>query len=251
MASRIEPVRAEGNRRRAQLAVAALGACPAVVVLVVFSVLVHPIVGVVLAVAAGVAVARWAWRSAAPRALAALGAQPAGPELARLHNLVEGLCAIAGVTKPAVLVRGDDRPDSCSLGTDRQSATLVVTTGLIEQLTRVELEGVVAHELAHIKQLDIAPATLIAGLGHSVAGPILRAVLGREKDPSALGREPCADLDGVRLTRYPPGLIAALEKLDAAGTHPHLDDRLDCYPWLSAEERPEDIRFRIDVLREL
>ena len=248
MTSRIEPVRAGANRRRSQLAVAAVGGIPALVVFLIDAVLGHPFIGIVMGLAVGVVVAMWAWNGATPRAIAGLDATTSEPgDHPRLHNLVDGLCVVAGVSKPALHVREDDRPDACSLGLDSQRAHVIVTTGLIRDLTRIELEAVLAHELAHIRQLDIAPATLLAGLGPSPAGPIVRAVLGKSA-ANDLRAEPQADLDGVRLTRYPPGLISALEKVAASSPRGGTDGR---YPWLSGEERPEELRFRIDVLREL
>jgi hypothetical protein len=249
MTAHMEPVRADSNRRRAQTAVAAVGAVPALLVFVVDALFGHPVIGTVMALAVGVVVAMWAWNGATMRALAGLGATTADPEEhPRLHNLVDGLCAIAGVAKPELHVQPDDRADICSLGVDGQRAHLIVTTGLLRDLTRVELEAVLAHELAHIKQLDIAPATVLAGLAPTVAGPIVRAVIGRRPATDDFGIEPHADLEGVRLTRYPPGLITALEKVAATPREASGDVQ---YPWLSAEERPDELRFRIDVLREL
>lgn len=256
MTSRIDPVRADANRRRAQLAVAAIGGVPALVVFLIDTVLGHPFIGIAMGLVIGVFVAMWAWNGATLRAVAGLGTTTADPaEHPRLHNLVDGLCAVAGVSKPELHVRVDDRPDSCSLGLDSQNAHVIVTTGLLAELSRIELEAVLAHELAHIRQLDIAPATVLAGLGPSPAGPIVRAVLGKRGAGDEFGAEPHADLAGVRLTRYPPGLITALEKVAASSPSPspsQSQSRAEAqYPWLSAEERPDELRFRIDVLREL
>lgn len=249
MSAHIAPVRAASNRRRAQLAVAAVGAIPAAVIFVIDAALGRPYLGLAMALAIGLVVSLWAWRSATLRALAGLRATTADQDAhPRLHNLVDGLCAAAGVVKPELYVRSDDRLDACTLGVDPSSTHLVVTTGLLEQLTRVELEAVVAHELAHIKQLDIAPATLVAGLSATPAGGLIRAIASRKHDDGEFGSEPNADLDGVRLTRYPPGLISALEKVASSSSSAGADPN---YPWLSAEERPDELRFRIDVLREL
>ena len=137
----------------------------------------------------------------------------------RYHNLVEGLCVSAGLPKPDLYVIDDEAPNSFATGRNPDHAAIVVTTGLLSKLSRMELEGILAHELAHIRSHD----TLVTGLGTalvalplmpagSLSARLLGALVGR-------GRERDADISGVRLTRYPPGLAAALEKLrhDEAG----------------------------------
>lgn len=134
-------------------------------------------------------------------ALALTRAQPADPVThARFHNLVEGLCVAAGLPKPELYVVDDHALNAFSVGRNPDHASVVVTTGLLNKLNRVELEGVVAHELAHIRNHDTLVTTTAVGF------PVLRLVLPE-------GRECEADATGVRITRYPPGLIAALEKL--------------------------------------
>ena len=131
----------------------------------------------------------------------------------RYHNIVEGLCVSAGLPKPELYVVDDDAPNSFATGRNPNHAAVVVTTGLLEKLSRMELEGVLAHELAHIRSHD----TLVTGLGTAlVALPLLPAgsLSARLLDTLVgRGRERDADISGVRLTRYPPGLAAALEKL--------------------------------------
>jgi Zn-dependent protease with chaperone function len=148
----------------------------------------------------------WCWPAGAYLfsdriALALTRARPADVEGdARLHNIVEGLCVAAGLPKPDLYVVDDHTLNAFSLGRNPGHASVVVTSGLLDKLNRVELEGVVAHELAHIRNHDTLVTTTAVGL------PLLRVVLpGR--------RESVADATGVRFTRYPPGLIAALEKL--------------------------------------
>ena len=89
-------------------------------------------------------------------ALAMSRAKPADPvEYARLHNLVEGLCIAAGLPKPRLYVVDDDAPNAFATGRNPQHAAVAVTTGLLAKMNRVELEGVLAHELSHIKNYDI------------------------------------------------------------------------------------------------
>ena len=81
-------------------------------------------------------------------ALAASRAKPAdGPEYRRYHNLVEGLCIAAGLPKPRLYVVDDPAPNAFATGRNPKHAALAVTTGLLEMMNRVELEGVLAHEL--------------------------------------------------------------------------------------------------------
>ncbi|MEA2718083.1 MAG: heat shock protein HtpX, partial [Actinomycetota bacterium] len=78
----------------------------------------------------------------------------------RLHNLVEGLCIAAGLPKPRVYLIDDAAPNAFATGRNPQHAAIAVTTGLMDKLTRIELEGVLAHELSHIKNYDILVSTL-------------------------------------------------------------------------------------------
>ena len=88
-------------------------------------------------------------------------AKPADPTTyARLHNLVEGLCIASGLPKPRVYVIDDEAPNAFATGRDPKHAAIAVTTGLLEKMNRVELEGVIAHELSHIKNYDILVSTL-------------------------------------------------------------------------------------------
>ena len=172
----------------------------------------------------------------------------------RYHNLVEGLCVSAGLPKPDLYVIDDDTPNSFATGRNPNHAAIVVTTGLLEKLSRMELEGILAHELAHIRSHDI----LVTGLGTAlVALPLLPAgsLSARLLDTLVgRGRERDADISGVRLTRYPPGLAAALEKLrhdQAAGLSA---SRATAHLWISS---PHDgagegrLDERIKALRDM
>jgi len=94
-------------------------------------------------------------------ALSVSRAKPADPETyKRLHNLVEGLCIAAGLPKPAVYVIDDPAPNAFATGRNPKHAAIAVTTGLLDKMNRVELEGVLAHELSHIRNYDILVSTL-------------------------------------------------------------------------------------------
>jgi len=149
-----------------------------------------------------------------------VGGRPAAQgEDERLLNLAEGLCVASGLAVPEVRILDDKAANALLLSSPSRGGILVVTSGLLELLERIELEGVLAHELSHLRRGDVAraaAATRGAGLLARVwAGtPLLVLRLaGRE-------RESRADLAAAALTRYPPGLAAALDKLADVATRP-------------------------------
>lgn len=183
--------------------------------------------------------------------LALAGAKPADPvQYARLHNLVESMSIAAGLPKPRVYVVEDPAPNAFATGRDPRHAAIAVTTGLLQLMNRVELEGVIAHEMSHIRNYDIlvgAVAAVVAGTMVIAADLVLRMLWmgsgrrnsgGRSRGGNALltllallalvlapvgaaairaaisrRRESLADFSAIELTRYPPGLISALKKL--------------------------------------
>jgi heat shock protein HtpX len=206
-------------------------------------------------------------------ALAASRAKPAdGPEYRRYHNLVEGLCIASGLPKPRLYVVDDPAPNAFATGRNPKHAALAVTTGLLGMMNRVELEGVIAHELAHVKNYDILVSTIAVT---AVGALALMADLGlrfmwwggrsgrRDNNNSnQLGaiiallalallilapfvaqlmqfamsrrRELLADASGVQLTRYPPGLISALEKLKGDQAVVHHATRATAQLWIES-----------------
>jgi heat shock protein HtpX len=152
----------------------------------------------------------------------------------RYHNLVEGLCVSAGLPKPDLYVVDDEAANSFATGRSPAHAAIVVTTGLLEKLSRMELEGVIAHELAHIRSNDIRVTSLGTAL---VALPLMPAGGLAAKTLAALvgrGRERDADIAGVRLTRYPPGLAAALEKVRTDGGASRSVPRGTAHLWIAS-----------------
>jgi heat shock protein HtpX len=173
----------------------------------------------------------------------------------RYHNLVEGLCVSAGLPKPDLYVIDDAAANSFATGRSPAHASVVVTTGLLQKLSRMELEGILAHELYHIRNND----TLVTSLGTALVGlPLMPAgPLAARMLASLVGRarERDADIGGVRLTRYPPGLAAALEKLRGdQGTDP-FTSRATAHLWISspmdAESGPTRLEARIAALRDM
>jgi heat shock protein HtpX len=206
-------------------------------------------------------------------ALAVTGAKPAdGPEYRRYHNLVEGLCIAAGLPKPRLYVIDDPAPNAFATGRNPKHSALAVTTGLLQIMNRVELEGVIAHELSHVKNYDILASTvavtavgtiaLLADLGlrfwifggrsersdsqnAGAAGAILAiaamALLLLAPFAAQLmqfsmsrKRELLADATGVQLTRYPPGLCSALKKLQADTAVVHHATRATAQLWIES-----------------
>ncbi len=197
-------------------------------------------------------------------------AHPADPvEFQRLHNLVEGLCIASGLPKPGIYIVDDPAPNAFATGRDPKHAAIAVTTGLLEKLNRVELEGVLAHELSHIRNYDILVSTLAVTLVGSIAlltNIGIRMMWwngGRERRDGDQGnggnilafagfallifapliakvmqatisrkRETLADISACQLTRYPPGLISALEKLRDDVTVTHAASTATAHMWI-------------------
>ncbi len=215
-------------------------------------------------------------------ALAMSRAKPADPiEHARLHNLVEGLCIAGGLPKPRVYVVEDDAPNAFATGRNPKNAAIAVTTGLMAKMNRVELEGVLAHELSHIKNYDILVSTLavtMVGAVTLLADFSMRMMWfggGRRRDSDNNGggsgplmilgllllivapliakimhlsisrrREALADVSGVALTRYPPGLISALEKLRDDTTVVGTASRATAHLWIESPLARDDSEGR-------
>jgi Zn-dependent protease with chaperone function len=201
---------ARRNRRRGFAVAGFPGMVAAVIVAAVCIVLAGPIVGVGIGVAVGIAVSIGTWWSATPLLVRALHAEPADEDdQARVFNQVEGLCATMGLVLPTVYVVDDESRGALVLGRRRRVAVLVVTSGLVDALDPVQLEGVLAHELAHVKSADIVPATMAA----AVALPLVAILPGMANVVHTLagrGREFRTDQMAVSVTRYPPGLREAL-----------------------------------------
>ncbi|HET6770195.1 MAG TPA: M48 family metallopeptidase [Actinomycetota bacterium] len=192
----------------------------------------------------------------------------------RLHNIVDGLCIAAGIPKPAVYVIPEKAPNAFATGRNPEHASIAVTEGLLETLNRVELEGVIAHELSHVKNRDILVGTLVAtlvGVVVLLADWMRRAFFwggGRRGDRDRGGglgiilvvialalsilaplmaqlirfavsrkREYLADADGALLTRYPPGLAAALRKIAASANQMRVANNATAHLWFSQPSR--------------
>jgi heat shock protein HtpX len=157
-------------------------------------------------------------RRQAPAAVVrAIGASPLEQgQLPRVETLLEGLSVTVGVALPSLSILVDEIPNATSLST-REGPVLVLTTGLVNSLSVIELEGVLAHLLAHQRVGSNDRGTKAAGLA-LVAGRLGRSQQ-RAHGLCGRGRLLRADEVGVLGTRFPPGLAAALGRMEQSA-HP-------------------------------
>ncbi|MBI4080353.1 MAG: M48 family metallopeptidase [Candidatus Levybacteria bacterium] len=162
------------------------------------------------------------------------------------YRIVENLCIGSGLPLPKIFVIQDSSPNAFATGRDPKHSSICVTTGLLQQLNKIELEGVIAHELSHITNFDIRLMTITAifvGFIAIIGDVFLRSLRygGRSKKAAGIfiligiifailspiaasliqlaisrKREFLADASGALLTRYPEGLASALEKISAS-----------------------------------
>ena len=191
----------------------------------------------------------FALMSGAKLVLAVAGAKPADrAQFPQLHNVVEEMALAAGLPTPAVYVIDDPSPNAFATGVSPNKAAITATTGLLAIMNREELEGVISHEMSHIRNYDvrlILIVTTLIGFAGLLASIAWRAVIfsrPRGRDSGAIvlvgvaigalfsviafvvgplmkfalsrSREELADVSGAELTRNPLGLVHALQKLE-------------------------------------
>jgi len=212
--------------------------------------------GLVLAVVVSMTMAAVGYYASDKIVLTISRARPATKdEFPYLYNVVEGLAIAAGLPAPRCYVIDDTAPNAFAAGRKPETAVICVTTGILEKLNRVELEGVIAHEMSHIKNFDVRLQTLVvvmAGIVALLSDWMLRSFMwgggrrrgGRSRSGSggaggililvglvlavlspfiatiiqlavSRKREFLADASGAMLTRYPAGLASALRKISA------------------------------------
>jgi heat shock protein HtpX len=261
------------NKRRSAAIVIAFVLFTTLVIAVILWLLDFGFVGIAIAATVAIASAWGAYWKSDVIALKMSRAVPADEHTyARLHNLVEGLCIASGLPKPRIYIIEDPAPNAFATGRNPKHAAIAVTTGLLDMMTRVELEGVLAHELSHIKNDDILVSTLavtmvgivtlaadlsvrmmwwnggrrsrdgdrdggaapflaIFGIAILVLSPLLARLMQLAVSRS---RESLADVSAIEMTRYPPGLISALEKLRDDTTVVHASSRATAHLWMEA-----------------
>jgi len=207
-------------------------------------------VGVAVAALLALAGIAFTLTSGANFVLSASGARPADPQqYQQLHNIVEALAIGDGLPKPRVFVIDDTSPNAFATGISPDKASITATTGLLAMMNREELEGVLSHEMSHIKNYDVRLILIVStliGMAGLLASLIWRSAFyvrprGRDSEQVMLlvfaagallaavafvvgpiirlalsrRRESLADVSGVELTRNPVGLISALKKLQS------------------------------------
>lgn len=165
-----------------------------------------------------------------------------------LYKTVENLAITNGMPMPKVYIINDPAPNAFATGRDPNHAHVVATTGLLELMNKSELEGVMAHELGHVKNYDIRVMMIVFGLVSAIgliADMFMRLIWFRDRDESphpavlvvgiaaailapvvalivqlavSRQREYLADATGAMTTRHPEGLASALEKLQGVST---------------------------------
>lgn len=177
------------------------------------------LVALILALVIAAIVAAALWFAADGLALRALGARPLAIDgSVALRNQLEQLCARAGLAEPEIYTVGPGPAAVASFGTS--DPKLVVTDGVSDDLTVVELEAVIARELGRIRGGLTAQDTLaipFLTMPFGAFGGFGKKLLAFFRGPDHDAR---VDLAGVEITRYPPGLSAALKKMHASGVTP-------------------------------
>jgi heat shock protein HtpX len=211
--------------------------------------------GTIVALIIGAWSADWSLERGASTVLSSSGAIPVpdnDPKYQALRNVVEEMSIASGSPKPSLYVIPDPDPNAFATGKDPDHACIAVTEGLLEKLDREELQGVIAHEMSHVRNYDIRMMTVVAAL----VGAVMllsefglrsgRLGIGRKRGSSSRGggaivfvlwiialilaplisqilamavsrqREYLADASGAELTRNPRALASALQKIDSA-----------------------------------
>jgi Zn-dependent protease with chaperone function len=209
-ATEVLPGEVAANRRHAIALCALAAALPALVIGVVLVLVASLVIGIVALVVVEGAIGYVLWRVAPGVALRQVGAvELSERDNPRLFNVTDGLCATFGLRMPDLYVVYDAVPNACALGRDAASAALVVTSGLLETMGPIELEGVIAHELAHVKRDDNGVSVIGLTLARFGGAGLLRKCVGDN-------REYRADMVGAAAVRFPRGLLDALRLMEQA-----------------------------------
>ena len=243
-----------------------LGVVHAVVIAVpvlVVGLLVLPIwAAPLLAIVAGVAVTALRIRGVDARVADALGARRVqADDHPRYAGVVESTSMATGVARPLLHVIDDPARNAVVWGSGIGPCSIAVTTGLLEAAERIELEAVVAHLLTDVRDGAVEAATIASGLFAPLAGGPLAGIVARlARAGEDERRIALADIEAARATQYPPGAVAALERVRDGASGVARSPRPLQPLWFAAPSEPsaEDpfavhppLADRIDLLREL
>ncbi len=259
------PSRFEDASSRAARRSLVAGVLVAVLLGVLLSALMSIVAGVVVMVLAAAGWALWsqaAFGSATERVVGTLGVPVSDEDVPGFANALEGVAILTGVAPPELRVIESEAANAMVVA-DRDSATVVVTSGLLAAGRVVEQEVIAAELLCRVRDGSAHLGTLVAGLPsplRSIAGLSTSAVAGIFGEQRATR----TDLDAVAVTRYPPGLIAAFERMAELGTLVPGAPVRTAHLWIApavelnagadaALERTanQPLDYRISVLREL
>ena len=206
--------------------------------------------------------------AAGKQAIAMSGAQRIGPaDNPRLYRIVENLSITTGTPMPEVYIVNDPAPNAFATGRDPEHAMVAATTGLLDMMTDAELEGVMAHELGHVRNYDIRVSMIVYGLVVAVgmiADVLVRmAFFGRNNNSNPVvlifglvamlvaplvasmvqlavsrQREYLADATGALTTRHPDALASALHKLSEYGAPMQRQNTTMAHMWISDPVKP-------------
>lgn len=185
----------------------------------------------------------------------------------RLYRIVENLCITTGTPMPQVYIVNDPAPNAFATGRDPEHAMVAATTGLLDVMTDAELEGVMAHELGHVRNYDIRVSMIVYGLVVAVgmvADVLMRAAFfGRNSNGNPVvlifglvamivapivaslvqlavsrQREYLADATGALTTRHPEALASALHKLNEYGRPLQKQQSSMAHLWIADPLKP-------------
>lgn len=235
--------------------------------------------GIEIALAISLGMTLVSWFAGDKIALASTGAMELTDksQFPTLWNVVENLSITAGLPMPKVYIVNDPSPNAFATGRDPKHASIAVTTGLLQIMDRTELEGVLSHEMSHIKNLDsrvmmivivlvgtltligdrflrfgfrggrgrrggdLGPILMVVGLLFLILSPLIGQLI---KLAVSRKREYLADASGALLTRYPEGLAQALEKIGQANIPMMRVSNATNHLWIS---EPKSVGFRSSV----
>ena len=191
----------------------------------------------------------------------------------RLFRIVENLCIATGTPMPKVYIINDQAPNAFATGRDPQHASVAATSGLLDLMDDAELEGIMAHELGHVRNYDIRvsmivfglvvavgfladmlvrmsffagnrrddnggggnPVVMIFGLGAMIIAPLVATMV---QLAISRQREYLADATGALTTRHPEALASALQKLGAYGRPLQKQSSSMAHMWIADPEKP-------------